>query len=67
MREYHESPILAEVTYRADRLDGAEVALRLRLPAEAATAADCWARLTAAHGPIDLMTIEIEVRELALA
>ncbi len=58
---------IADVTYRADHVDGGEVSLRLRLPADAATAADGWARLTAAHGPVDPRSIEIEIRELVLA
>ncbi len=57
---------LADILYRANRIDAGEVTLRLRLPPAAATAADGWARLTAAHGAIDPRTIEIEIRELAL-
>lgn len=58
---------LADILYRANRIDRSEVTLRLRLPPEAATAADCWERLTATHGPVDPLTIEIEIREPALA
>lgn len=58
---------LADITYRANRIDRREVALRLRLPASEATAADGWARLCSVHGPVDPRSIEIEVREVAPA
>lgn len=58
---------LCDVIYRADRMDRTEVTLRLHLPTGTVTASDGWKRLTAAHGPIDPRSIEIEIRALAVA
>jgi hypothetical protein len=58
---------IADILYRANRIDRSEVTLRLQLPRAAATVVDCWERLTTAHGPIDPRTIEIEIREQAHA
>jgi hypothetical protein len=51
----------AAVTYRASAGDR-DVAIQLAIAPDRATLGDAWARLTAAFGPIDPRTIEIEIR-----
>jgi hypothetical protein len=57
---------VADITYRANRIDGGELTARLRCAPEAATLADAWARLAALDPGVDPMTIEIEIRETLL-
>jgi hypothetical protein len=57
-------PALVRVTYRSSLKDGREVAMSLVLPPEAATVADAWRRLTAVHGWVDPLALEIEIWEL---
>lgn len=51
------------VTYRCTLPSGRDVAMSLRLPAEAATLSDAWRRLVTCFGDFDPATIEIEIRE----
>jgi hypothetical protein len=57
-------PALVRVTYRSSLKDGREVAMSLVLPPEGATVADAWRRLTAVHGWVDPLALEIETREV---
>jgi hypothetical protein len=52
----------ADITYRANVIDGREVVVCLRRPPEAATLADAWARLAAVDPGVDPRSIEIEIR-----
>jgi hypothetical protein len=52
----------ADITYRANVIDGREVVVCLRRPPEAATLADAWARLAALDPGVDPRSIEIEIR-----
>jgi len=54
---------LVRVKYRSSLKDGREVAMSLVLPPEAATVADAWRRLTAVHGWVDPLALEIETWE----
>jgi hypothetical protein len=54
---------VADITYRANLIDGGELTVRLRRAPEAATLADAWARLAALDPGVDPMSIEIEIRE----
>jgi len=51
----------AAVTYRASDGDR-DLAMQLAIAPEQATLEDAWRRLTAAFGPIDPRSIEIEIR-----
>jgi hypothetical protein len=57
------SETVADITYRANAIDGREIVVRLQRAPEAATLADAWARLVAIEPNVDPMSIEIEVRE----
>jgi hypothetical protein len=59
------SETVADITYRANAIDGREIVVRLQRTPEAATLADAWARLVAIEPNVDPMSIEIEVREAA--
>ncbi len=51
----------AAVTYRASTGDR-DLAMQLAIDPDKATLADAWERLTAAFGPVDPRSIEIEIR-----
>jgi hypothetical protein len=57
------SEAVAEITYRANVIDGREVVVRSQRAPDTATLADAWARLTALDPGVDPMSIEIEIRE----
>jgi hypothetical protein len=57
------SEAVAEITYRANVIDGTEVVIRLQRAPDTATPADAWTRLVALDPGIDPMSIEIEIRE----
>jgi hypothetical protein len=54
---------VAEITYRANVIDGREIVIRLLRAPDTATLADAWARLAALDPGVDPMSIEIEIRE----
>jgi hypothetical protein len=59
--------IAYDVTYRATVAGGRQAEVRLRTTFAAATLADAWGRLTALHDGVDPRSIEIELREAAIA
>jgi hypothetical protein len=59
--------LLAQVTYRANLRDGAEVELLVFAFPDSASVTDAWMRLTKAYGAVDPHSLEIEVRSTPLA
>jgi hypothetical protein len=57
------SEAVADITYRANVIDGREIVVRLQRAPKAATLADAWARLVHLDPGVDPMSIEIEIRE----
>jgi hypothetical protein len=57
------SEAVADITYRANVIDGREIVVRLQRAPKAATLADAWARLVDLDPGVDPMSIEIEIRE----
>jgi hypothetical protein len=53
---------LARVTYRATVGNGRPASIELRLPPEAATVADAWARFSAIFEDVDPRSLEVEIR-----